>query len=1069
MNEKNYCINRFSDNFEKYKGRRIALYGKIDFILSIFRKYPEFRYAYIVNDDDAGKYVDQNYVISFTQVLDLEIEFLILVDDIHASLKLYEKICVVCNSYNIKVFNLYGQNMHDIMKSITLKNCTYSQIKKSDLHDAIDKHDIISFDIDNTLFTVKSVYYSDFYAQVEKKLNEIAVNIYDFTERLDEIRQRDQYSNMRSILQELTRELCLSEEELETIWVTMINEARKAFVPRMALIGAMMYAISKGKTVYIIEDMPEYRLPKIVWDILLNDYAISQYDYFLSSLDFFQHKSDGLFRNMVEQCGEGKTYLHIGDEIENDILLPGLYGIDTFWIKSPIELFKNLDPIALEQLESKRVRYIFSECLAKIYSDVYLFQEARTVRLRYKDLVAGLQNEIDLSKCNNEIKDAEPVTFKPILFNFEEDADEGYAELKFPIYDAPKVSIIIPVYNQFNYTYNCLYAILKNTVNVEYEVIVADDCSDDKTKEIDHIVFGITVIHNKKNIRFLLNCNNAAIYAKGKYILFLNNDTQVQYNWLLPLVSLIEGDNNIGMVGSKLVYPDGYLQEAGGIVWNDGSAYNYGNRENPDSYEYCYVKEVDYISGASIMIKASVWKKIGGFDPIYSPGYYEDTDLAFEVRKKGYKVCLQPESVVAHFEGVSNGVDTSVGLKKFQVVNQKKFYNKWRNILEKGHFDNGVDVYLAKDRGQFKKQILVVDHYVPNFDKDAGGRCTFMYLKIFLEMGMKVTFIGDKFVRTEPYTTQLMQMGMEVIFGDFYRVNWKGWLEKNLKYFDYIYLQRPNVAIKYIDIVKEYGHGKIFYFAHDLYHVRFYRDYLVTGDEKSLQQSKEWEAMEIELFEKTDVGHVVGTYEQKLMHDLFPNKPIRNIPLYIYDKFPEQIQKDFSKRENIMFVGGFNHKPNLDAVLWFAEKVYPKVLEKYPDMVWHIIGGNVPQEVRRIASNNIVLEGFISDEQLETLYRRCRLAVVPLRFGAGVKGKIVEAAYYQLPMITTSIGGEGLDQTDGAFLVEDDADKMADLIINLYSNYTKLKEMSNAGIVFIKKYFTPEVAEKVLYEDMTLK
>lgn len=1066
MNEKNYCISRFKDNFERYKGRRIALYGKIDFILSIFRKFPEFGYAFIVNDDDAGKYVDQNYIVSFAQVLDLQIEFLILVDDIYASIKLYEKISIACNSYNIKIFNLYGQNMHDIVKSTTLKYCTYAQLKEFDLQDAIDKHDIISFDIDNTLFTVKNIYYSDFYAQVEKRLNEISVNIYDFIERLDAIRRRDQYSNMRSILQELARELCLSGDELEIIWVTMINEARKAFVPRMALIGTVMYAISKGKTVYIVEDMPEYRLPKIVWDILLNDYGISRYDCFLSSLDFCQHKGDGLFRNMIEQCGENKKYLHVGDEIENDVLLPSLYGIDTFWIKSPIELFDNLDAIILEQLESKRVRYILGECLAKIYSDVYLFEGARIVRLQYKDLIARLQNEIELSKNNNEIKDAEPVLFKPVLFNIEEDENKGYSELKFPIYDTPKVSIIIPAYNQFKYTYNCLYAILKHTVNVEYEIIVADDCSDDKTKEIDSIVSGITIIHNKKNIRFLLNCNNAATYAKGKYILFLNNDTQVQHNWLLPLVYLIEGNNNIGMVGSKLVYPDGYLQEAGGIVWNDGSAYNYGNRENPDSYGYCYVKESDYISSAAIMIKASLWRKVGGFDPIYSPGYYEDTDLAFKVRKQGYKVCLQPESVVVHFEGVSNGVDTSVGLKKYQIINQKKFYEKWRNILDKEHFVNGADVYLAKDRGQFKKQILVIDHYVPNYDRDAGGRCTFMYLKIFLKMGMKVTFIGDKFVRTEPYTTQLMQMGVEVIFGDFYRINCKEWLKKNLKYFEYIYLQRPNVAIKYIDIVKEYGHGKVFYFAHDLYHVRSYRDYLVTGNESSLQQSKEWKAMEMELFEKADVGHVVGTYERKLMNDLFPNKPIRNIPLYIYDEFPVEIQKDFSKRENIMFVGGFNHKPNLDAVLWFAEKIYPKILEKYPDMVWHVIGGNVPQEVQNIASDNIVLEGFISDEQLEILYRRCRLAVVPLRFGAGVKGKIVEAAYYQIPMVTTSIGGEGLDQTDGAFLIEDDADKMADLIINLYSNYAKLKEMSNAGKVFIKKYFTPEIAKNVLCEDM---
>ena len=576
----------------------------------------------------------------------------------------------------------------------------------------------------------------------------------------------------------------------------------------------------------------------------------------------------------------------------------------------------------------------------------------------------------------------------------------------------------------------------------------------------------IFVLHNKENKKFLLNCNYASHYAKGEYILFLNNDTQVQHNWLLPLLSLIERDQEIGMVGAKLVYPDGKLQEAGGILWDNGGALNYGNGENPDFYEYCYVKEVDYISGAAIMIIASLWKKIGGFDTIYSPGYYEDTDLAFEVRRQGYKVCLQPQSVVVHFEGVSNGTNLLEGLKKYQNINQKKFYEKWKDILKEENLTTGSNIYLAKDRGQRKKQILVVDHYVPNYDKDAGGRCTFMYIKTFLKMGMKVTFIGDKFVRTEPYTTVLMQMGVEVLFGDFCRTNWQDWLKENLKYFEYIYLQRPNVSIKYINLVKEFSHGKVFYFAHDLYHVRFYRDYKVTGNEDALSESKKWEKVELELFEKADVGHVVGTYEQQLLQKIFPDKPIRNIPLYIYENFPEAIEKDFSRRKDIIFVGGFNHKPNFDAVLWFANEIYPKILEKCPNMIWHIVGSNVPKEVQEISNSHIILEGFITDEQLEKLYRECRMAIVPLRYGAGVKGKVVEAAYYQIPMVTTSIGGEGLDNTIGSFVMEDDADRMADLIINLYSDFDKLKHMSDAGKIFIKKYFTPEVAEEVLQSDM---
>ena len=220
------------------------------------------------------------------------------------------------------------------------------------------------------------------------------------------------------------------------------------------------------------------------------------------------------------------------------------------------------------------------------------------------------------------------------------------------------------------------------------------------------------------------------------------------------------------------------------------------------------------------------------------------------------------------------------------------------------------------------------------------------------------------------------------------------------------------------------------------------------------------------MFTKADVGHVVGSFEQRIMLKRFPGKPIRNIPLYIYKMLPENIEKDFSKRKDIVFVSGFNHAPNKDGVIWFAKEVFPKVVEKYPDIIWHIVGSNVPDEIIRLGSRNIKIDGFLSDEQLEALYRSCRLAVVPLRYGAGVKGKVVEAAYNQIPLVTTSIGGEGLDKSVGAFLVEDDAMKMSVVINAVYSDFNRLRKISDSGKVFIEKYFTLDRAKEVILEDM---
>lgn len=649
--------------------------------------------------------------------------------------------------------------------------------------------------------------------------------------------------------------------------------------------------------------------------------------------------------------------------------------------------------------------------------------------------------------------------------NGESKSIEEYEKIEFAKIKTPEVSIVIPVYNQFDYTYNCLASIKKHSGEVTYEIIIADDCSTDLTQKISDIVSGIKVVRNKTNLRFLLNCNNAAKQANGKYILFLNNDTQVQENWLKPLVDMMK-DDKVGMTGSKLVYSDGRLQEAGGILWNDGSAWNYGNKMNPEDPEYNYVKEADYISGAAIMIRKSLWEEIGGFDERFVPAYYEDTDLAFEVRKHGYKVMYQPLSVVVHFEGVSNGTDTSSGQKAYQVANAKKFFEKWKDVLEKEHFDNAENVFIAKDRSRFKKHILVVDQYVPWHDQDAGCKCSYMYLLMFLKMGFQVTFIGDNYYKHEPYTTELNQLGIEVLYGNYYYNNWQKFLKDNLKYFDYVYLQRPHISIKYIDLVKQYSHAKVFYFAHDLHHVREKREYEITGNAEKLESSKKWKEIEYELFSKADVGHVVGSYEQGIMQKAFPDKPIRNIPLYIYDDVPDGIMKDFSKRKDLMYVGGFGHAPNIDAVMWFGKEVMPLIVAKYPDIKWHIVGSKATDEVKALASDNIIVDGFLSDEDLAQMYKSCRIDIVPLRFGAGVKGKVVESAYFQIPLVTTSIGAEGLDDKVGNMHVVDDAKEMAEYICSIYEDYDRLKEMSDAGSVFIEKYFTSKCAEDILRLDI---
>ncbi len=640
--------------------------------------------------------------------------------------------------------------------------------------------------------------------------------------------------------------------------------------------------------------------------------------------------------------------------------------------------------------------------------------------------------------------------------------------LTFPVTAAPKVSIIIPVYNQFDYTHRCLRSILQFTNNIDYEIIIADDVSSDTTQNIHEYIKNIKVVRNKKNLGFLLNCNNAAKEAKGEYIFFLNNDTNVQKDWLSTLLETIENDSTIGMVGSKLVYPDGRQQEAGGIIWDDASGWNYGRLDNPEKPEYNYVKEVDYISGAAIMIRTELWKEIGGFDERYVPAYYEDTDLAFEVRKHGYKVILQPKSVVVHFEGISNGTDTSSGLKQYQIVNKDKFYDKWKELLKKEHFKNGQNIFTARDKSVNKKTLLFIDHYVPHFDQDAGSRATLHYLELFKKHDMNVKFLGDNFYHypETPYVTTLEDMGIEVLYGGYYARNWENWLAENAKNIDYIVLSRPHIATKYIDIVKKYTDAKIIYFAVDLHYLREEREYKIKKDKQILKSSKYWREIEFDLMEKSDLTCFYSYVE---VDEIKKENPLLNtiqIPLYIYNEFKE-IDYAHKNRQDIMFVGGFTHNPNVDAVVYFVEEVMPKIREKNIPFKVYIVGSNATEQIEVYANqhDDIIVTGRISDEELERLYSSCRLVIAPLRYGAGVKGKVVEALYNGIPLITTSVGAEGLINVESSLKIADNAMEFANAVIEVYSKEELAIDLSKKSIQYCKENFSEKSADKQIFNN----
>jgi len=442
-------------------------------------------------------------------------------------------------------------------------------------------------------------------------------------------------------------------------------------------------------------------------------------------------------------------------------------------------------------------------------------------------------------------------------------ADAAFTPFAVPFSATPRASIVIPVYGQCAHTLACLRAIAAHPPAAPIDVIIVDDGSIDDTAQLLPRVDGLRYHRRAANGGFIAASNDGAALARGGFLVFLNNDTVPQPGWLDALLDTFAGQAGAGLVGAQLLYPDGRLQEAGGVVFSDGSAWNYGRFGDPSDPRYGYVRDADYLSAAAVAIPRDLFERLGGFDTRYAPAYYEDTDLAFAVRAAGLRTLYQPRARVLHDEGTSAGTDPRQGMKAAQVRNREVFAAKWAAALPSRLPPGSEPTPALLHRGQ--KQVLVIDALAPQPDRDSGSLRLVNLMRLLRGEGAHVVFLPANREHGGRYTEALQQLGVEAWYAPHAR-RAPGWLREHGHRFHSVLACRHYVAREFLPLLRAHApQARVVFDSVDLHYLRERRAAELRGGAAQRRAALRTRALELGVIAASDATLVVSEAERALL------------------------------------------------------------------------------------------------------------------------------------------------------------------------------------------------------------
>jgi GT2 family glycosyltransferase len=634
----------------------------------------------------------------------------------------------------------------------------------------------------------------------------------------------------------------------------------------------------------------------------------------------------------------------------------------------------------------------------------------------------------------------------------------------------PLVSVLIVLYGGWKLATRAIAAIEEHT-EAPFEVIVVDNASpDDSLARLEEHVDGATIIRNATNVGFGGASNQGARQARGRYLCLLNSDAIVEPGWLPPLLETV-GEPGVGAVVPMFLNENGTLQEAGSVVDSIGHCHMVGRNGSPRDFQHRFRREVDFGSAACMLVATELFLEVGGFDELFTPGYFEDTDLCFRLHERGLRTIYEPRSRVVH---LLHGSGSSESARQRMERNRGLFVDRWgERLARRPHIVEAAQEpsqMLAARDAEALDRILVIDDRVPFTDRGSGDPRMARLLGelVALWPSARVTLVAENGRDAERYADQLLRQGIEVISPP---IVWDDWFEERRFHYGVVIVSRQQNAERfgpYLELSQPQA-LRIF----DTEALTFQRlerlgRLLPPGKERSDVRAEAARTRESELraIQEADAVFVVSDDEARFVAEIAPGKPAFVLP-GIVEAEPDP--PGFEARRDLLFFGGFlagSKSPNLDALTYLVQDVLPIFWELHPDVGLNVVGADMDDAVRALDGPRVRIVGYV-EEPSEWL-GRARLLVNPMRFGAGLKQKFLDSLAAGLPFVTTSVGAEGFPLGDlRESLVADDPEGLAQLMSRLYRERAEWERAQAYLIDLARTRFDRASFQRTLLEAMT--